>query len=113
MTRAEPLPPQTNNEATAANDGEQLAPPVQSLRDSVTIAVQHYLKQLWRRYPSERVEQMLETLGIQMAREREAYFSDDEYAAAIMGTTPEALDEMFGDCDSEQNDGSDQNGDSE
>lgn len=62
---------------------------------------QHYLKQLRRRYPSERVEQMLDSLGIQMAREREAYFSDDEYAAAIMGTTREALDEMFGNSGSE------------
>lgn len=57
---------------------------------------QGHHKQLQRRYPREKAEQMLESLGIQMAREREAYFTDYEYAAAILGTTPEALEEEFG-----------------
>ena len=57
---------------------------------------QSHLKQLRRRYPCEQAERMLDSLGIQMARERDTYFSDIEYAAAILGTTTDALDEMFG-----------------
>ena len=55
-----------------------------------------HLSQLFRRYPQEKAEQMLESLGIQLANERDTYFSDFEYAAAILGTTPDALDEQFG-----------------
>lgn len=59
---------------------------------------QGHLKQLQRRYPRERAEQMLASLGVEMARERDAYYSDLEYAAAILGTTPEQLDELFGEA---------------
>ena len=55
--------------------------------------------QLLRRYPREKAEQMLVSLGIQMANERDTYFSDLEYAAAILGTTPDDLDEQFGATD--------------
>jgi len=55
-----------------------------------------YFRQILRRYPLEKAEQMLVSLGIEMAREREAYFSDYEYAAAILGVTPAELDERFG-----------------
>ena len=57
---------------------------------------QCHLRHLKRRYPCEKAERMLESLGIQMARERDAYFTDQEYAAAILGTTTSALAEMFG-----------------
>ena len=60
---------------------------------------QSHHKQLKRRYPSEKVEQMLVSLGIQMARERETYFSDYEYAAAILGTTTKILNEQFGESE--------------
>jgi hypothetical protein len=56
----------------------------------------HYLKQLQRRYPLEKAEQMLSNLNIEMAHERETYFNDEEYAAALLGVTPETLREMFG-----------------
>jgi hypothetical protein len=56
-----------------------------------------YLKQLQRRYPQEKAEQMLGDLQIEMGRERETYFSDEEYAAALLNTTPRQLQEMFGD----------------
>jgi hypothetical protein len=49
------------------------------------------LAQLKRAYPREKAEHMLASLGIDMARERETYFSEQEYAAALLGTT---LDEM-------------------
>ncbi len=48
------------------------------------------LRQCQRRYPQEKAESMLAALGIQMENERQAYYSDEEYAAAILGV---ALDE--------------------
>ena len=58
---------------------------------------QCFLKQLQRRYPQEKAERLLQTLGIELGNERETYFSDFEYAAALLGTTPEALNRTFGD----------------
>jgi len=52
---------------------------------------QSYLKQLKRRYSGEKIEHMLDSLGIELGREREAYFSDVEYAAALLDTRPEAI----------------------
>src|SRR5688572_26097957 len=44
----------------------------------------HFLKQLQRRYPQEKAEQLLSGLGIEMAAERETFASDGEYAAALL-----------------------------
>ncbi len=52
---------------------------------------QSHLKQLKRRYSREKIEHMLQSLGIELARERESYFNDLEYAAALLDTTPEAI----------------------
>ncbi len=54
-----------------------------------------YLVRLRSRYPRERAEHILGTLGISQANERDSYYTDYEYAAALMGTTPEYLDRMF------------------
>ncbi|MBM4095127.1 MAG: hypothetical protein FJ276_37830 [Planctomycetes bacterium] len=54
-----------------------------------------FLAQLERRYPQEKAERLLQSLGIELAAERDSYFSDYEYAASLLGTTPEALDQMF------------------
>jgi hypothetical protein len=54
-----------------------------------------YLRQLQRRFPQERAERMLESLGIELGRERESYYSDYEYAAALLGTTPDQIDESL------------------
>jgi hypothetical protein len=56
---------------------------------------QNHVKQLRRRYSSEKVEYMLHSLGIEMGHEREAYFSDSEYAAALLNTRVEAIDEIL------------------
>lgn len=40
---------------------------------------------LLRRYPPERVEQLLAKLGIEHRGERRFYYADGEYAAAILG----------------------------
>lgn len=37
-----------------------------------------------KRYPLERAEQMLQTLGIDISNERATYFDDVEYAASIL-----------------------------
>jgi hypothetical protein len=57
---------------------------------------QTFLKQMRRRYPREKAERMLVSLGLDMARERETYYSDYEYAAALLGATPEQLQSRFG-----------------
>lgn len=44
----------------------------------------HFLRHLERRFPPEQAEQMLGTLGIDLARERDAYYTDEEYAAALL-----------------------------
>src|SRR5690606_38655311 len=60
-----------------------------------TEAFQSHVKQLRRRYSPEKVEHMLASLGIEMGRERAAYFSDTEYAAALLDTRPEAIDDVL------------------
>lgn len=57
---------------------------------------QFFLRQLLRRYPQEKAERMLSSLGIDMARERATYYSDEEYAAALLGASTDELDRMFG-----------------
>lgn len=69
--------------------------------ETVGEALQHeeflcLLKQLQRRYPQEKAERMLQTLNIELGNERAAYYTDLEYAAALMGTTPEQLRQRFG-----------------
>lgn len=56
---------------------------------------QHLLKQLRRRFPVERAEHLLQSLDVEFGRERAAYYSDYEYAAALLGTTPEELDRQY------------------
>jgi hypothetical protein len=60
---------------------------------------QRYLVRLRTHYSRERAEYMLSSLGIDLARERAAYFDDYEYAAALLGTTPEALEEQLAAAD--------------
>jgi hypothetical protein len=60
---------------------------------------QGYLVQLRRRYSRERAEHMLGLLGIDLVHEREGYVTLYEYAAALLGTTPAELNELFGDVD--------------
>jgi hypothetical protein len=57
----------------------------------------YFLRHLQRRFPPEKAERMLEKLDIEMGRERDAYYTDEEYAAALLGTTPDTLEALFGD----------------
>ncbi len=69
--------------------------------DRVEVAIdqpdfQHVLRNVQRRFPQEKAERMLASLGIERGRERDAYFTDEEYAAALLGVTPKQLDQTFG-----------------
>ena len=62
---------------------------------SEALADEHFRRfvaRLRTHYSRERAEYMLGSLGIDLARERAAYFDDYEYAAALLGTTPDALE---------------------
>lgn len=54
-----------------------------------------YLKQMERRFPPEKAEQMLQSLGVDISGERDVYYDDEEYAASIWGLSPAELAEMF------------------
>ena len=52
-----------------------------------------------REYPLEKAEKMLHDLGIDGEGERDAYYSDEEYAAALLGTTPDEIARQAGTSD--------------
>jgi hypothetical protein len=52
--------------------------------------------QLARRYGPEQAEQLCVQLGIERGAERSAYYSDGEYAAALLGERWEDLERRYG-----------------
>ena len=56
---------------------------------------QHFLSHLEKRYSVESADRMMRDLAIDRARERETYYSDEEYAAALLGSSLEQLSERF------------------
>ncbi len=56
----------------------------------------HFLRHLERRYPLEQAERMLKTLGLDLLNERNAYYSDEEYAASLLNISQDRLTELFG-----------------
>jgi hypothetical protein len=57
---------------------------------------QTLVNQLSTRYGPERVERLVEQLGIERGQERAAYSSEGEFAAALLGTPWEELLRRFG-----------------
>ncbi len=55
----------------------------------------HFLRQLRRRFPLEKAESILSSFDIQLANERATYFTDEEYAAAILGVDLDWLAQEF------------------
>ena len=53
------------------------------------------LKQLQRRFPREKAERMLVTLGIEMGQEWKTFFSEEEYAASLLNTTTDQLQQIY------------------
>jgi hypothetical protein len=56
----------------------------------------HLLRSVQRQYPQEKAERLLETLGVERGSERDAYYSDEEFAAALLGVSLEELDNLYG-----------------
>lgn len=56
---------------------------------------QHFLAHLEKRYSPEAAEEMMQKLAIERACERATYYSDEEYAAALLGSSLEQLSERF------------------
>lgn len=57
---------------------------------------QTFLKKLRRDFTLEKAEHMLDSLGIQLASERDTYYTDHEYAASLLGISTEDLAHRFG-----------------
>ena len=83
MTRAEPLPPNLQENA-AINDDEQQAPPVQNLRDAVTHAVRDYLSQLDGQLSTDVYQMVLAEVEAPLLEEIMAYTRNNQTRASIM-----------------------------
>ena len=53
-------------------------------------------RQLILKYAPERAEHLLQSLRIEWRNERAAYYSDEEYAAALLGLTVDDLVRQYG-----------------
>jgi hypothetical protein len=60
-----------------------------------------WFRQLTRRYGPEVAEQWAESLGIVRKGERATYFSDGEYAAAVLGMGWDDMQQQFGPADAQ------------
>jgi hypothetical protein len=56
----------------------------------------HLLRSVQRQYPQEKAERLLETLGIERGSERNAYYTDEEFAASLLGVSTAELDKLYG-----------------
>ena len=54
----------------------------------------HFLRQVERRYPHEKAERMMDELEIVTGNERAAYYTDEEYAASLLGLSIDALSQF-------------------
>jgi hypothetical protein len=69
--------------------------------ESVEVALEdsdflHLLRSVQRQYPQEKAERLLETLGVERGSERDAYYSDEEFAASLLGVSLGELDNLYG-----------------
>jgi hypothetical protein len=71
-----------------------------SIEDAMTNAdFLNFVRIVQRRYPFERAEQMLLEMGISGEGERNAYYTDGEYAAALLGTNLDEIERQVGNSD--------------
>ena len=56
----------------------------------------HFLRHIERRYPHETAEGMLNSLGLEIGRERDTYYGDEEYVASLLGVSLDELTDRFG-----------------
>lgn len=83
MTRAESIHPPIKN-AMAANDDSQRPAPTQSLRDAVTVAVRHYLKELDGQISADVYQMVLAEVEAPLLEEIMAYTHNNQTKASIM-----------------------------
>ena len=83
MTRAESLPPTITTE-DAANDDKLDAGPARSLRESVTIAVREYLKDLDGQLSADVYQMVLAEIEAPLLEEIMAYTRNNQTKASIM-----------------------------
>ena len=84
MTRADPLPSLGSGEAAANDESQEPAPPVKSLRDSVTAAVRHYLKDLDGQLSTDVYQMVLAEIEAPLLEEIMAYTRNNQTKASIM-----------------------------
>ena len=74
----------SGDNAAAANDERPPAAPVQSLRDSVTIAVRHYLEQLDGQMSTDVYQMVLAEIEAPLLKEIMAYTRNNQTKASTM-----------------------------
>jgi Fis family transcriptional regulator len=84
MTRAEPLHPTLSGDIAAANDENSPAAPAQSLRESVTTSVRHYLKDLDGQISTDVYQMVLAEIEAPLLEEIMAYTRNNQTKASIM-----------------------------
>ena len=83
MTRADPLHPPLNDDV-AADDDNPASAPARSLRESVTIAVRHYLDELDGQLSADVYQMVLAEVEAPLLREIMAYTRNNQTKASIM-----------------------------
>jgi Fis family transcriptional regulator len=83
MTRAETLSPTIDTEV-AANDDNRDSAPSQSLRESVTVAVRHYLDELDGQMTADVYQMVLAEIEAPLLTEIMAYTRNNQTKASIM-----------------------------
>jgi len=83
MTRAQTLDTKIESEAAANDDGRRQLP-VQSLRESVTIAVRQYLNELDGQISADFYQMVLAEIEAPLLREIMAYTRNNQTKASIM-----------------------------
>ena len=83
MTRAETLTPTIDTEV-AANDANRDSAPGQSLRESVTVAVRHYLDELDGQMTADVYQMVLAEIEAPLLTEIMAYTRNNQTKASIM-----------------------------
>ena len=83
MTRAESLQPPISNEAANDDDNRDLAPG-RNLRESVTLAVRHYLKELDGEITADVYQMVLAEIEAPLLTEIMAYTRNNQTKASIM-----------------------------
>lgn len=82
--RAETVHPPIGGESAANDDNCDLAAPSQNLRDSVTIAVRHYLKELDGQISADVYQMVLAEIEAPLLKEIMAYTRNNQTKASIM-----------------------------